>query len=104
MKEEIGLRIRNIRESLNLTKEELAQQLGISGQFLGMIEKGKNSISIEKLQILCNITHLSADYILFGKDETLPTDTKKILEKFTYKQIETACSMLKDIAFFIKRN
>jgi len=103
MKEEIGLRIRNIRESLNLTKEELAGMLGISGQFLGMIEKGKNSISIEKLQILCDVTHQSADYILFGKDESLPSDTKKILKKFTYKQIEAACAMLKDIAFFIKK-
>lgn len=104
MKEEIGLRIRNIRENMNLTKEELANMLGISGQFLGMIEKGKNSISIEKLQILCEITHLSADYILFGKDENLPNDTKKVLENFTDKQIETACKMLKNIALLIKKN
>lgn len=104
MKEEIGLRIRNIRENMKLTKEELASMLGISGQFLGMIEKGKNSISIEKLEILCNITHLSADFILFGKDNNLKDNTKKILENYTDKQIETACTMLKNIALFIKKS
>jgi len=104
MKEEIGLRIRNIRENMRLTKEELANMLGISGQYLGMIEKGKNSISIEKLEILCNISHLSADYILFGKDNNLKPDTKKVLENYTDKQIETACKMLKDIAVFIKKS
>lgn len=104
MKEEIGSRIRTIRETMKLTKEELASMLGISGQFLGMIEKGKNSISIEKLEILCNITHLSADYILFGKDNNLTDNTKKILENYTDKQIETACKMIKDIALFIKKS
>lgn len=104
MNEEIGLRIRNIRENLNLTKEDLAKKLGISGQYLGMIEKGKNSISIEKLKILCDITNLSADYILFGKEENLTSDTQKILKKYSYKQIERACRTLKDIAFLIKKS
>ena len=42
MKVEIGNRIKHIRENMNLTKEALAQKLGISGQYLGLIEHGKN--------------------------------------------------------------
>lgn len=102
MKEKIGLRIKTIRENLNLSKEDLAKMLGISGQYLGMIEKGKNYISIEKLKILCDITNHSSDYILFGKDDELPNNTKILLQDFTNEQIENACTMLKDLAFFIK--
>ena len=104
MKQQIGLRIREIRENMNLTKEELAKELGISGQYLGMIEKGKNSLSFEKLKILCDISNLSSDYILFGKKDNLTNETKELLQNFTNDQIDNACKMLRDIAFFIKNN
>ena len=102
MKKEIGLRIRGIREKMNLTKEEFSKNIGISGQYLGMIEKGKNNISIETLKLLCDFTNLSADYILFGKEENLTSETKILLQKFTNEQIENGCKILKDFAIFIK--
>lgn len=102
MKKEIGERIKNIRENMSMTKEEFAKQIGISGQYLGLIEHGKNYLSIEKLKVLCNFTNLSADYILFGRDKNIITDTKKILSEFSEEQIEVGCDMLKKLALFIK--
>ncbi len=102
MKEKIGERIKNIRENMSMTKEEFAKQIGISGQYLGLIEHGKNYLSIEKLKVLCNFTNLSADYILFGRDKNIITDTKKILSEFSEEQIEVGCDMLKKLALFIK--
>ena len=96
LKSEIGLRIKEIRENLNMTKECLAKMLGISGQYLGMVERGKGSLSVEKLKILC------ADYILFGKDYTLPNNMKKILEKYTDKQLNYGCKALEELASFLK--
>lgn len=102
MKEEIGKRIKSIRENMNMTKENFAKQIGISGQFLGLIEHGKNYLSIEKLKVLCDFTNLSADYILFGKNPDIVGDTKNILTGFTENQIEVGCDMLKKLALFIK--
>lgn len=102
MKEEIGERIKNIRESMNMTKENFAKKIGISGQYLGLIEHGKNYLSIEKLKVLCDFTNLSADYILFGKDQNVIDNTKNILSEFSEKQIEVGCDMLKKLALFIK--
>lgn len=102
LKEEIGLRIKGIRENLSMSKECLAKLLGISGQYLGMVERGKGSLSAEKLKILCNISGKSADYILFGKDYTLPDNMKKILEKYTDKQLDYGCKALEELAFFLK--
>ena len=102
MKEEIGKRIKKIRENMGMTKESFAKQLGISGQYLGLIEHGKNCLSIEKLKILCDFTNLSADYILFGKNQNMVNDTKDRLAEFTENQIELGCDMIKKLALFIK--
>ena len=104
MKEEIGKRIKDIREGMNMTKENFAKKIGISGQYLGLIEHGKNYLSIEKLKVLCDFTHLSADYILFGKDENVVNDTKNRLSEFTDNQIELGCDMLKKLALLLKDN
>lgn len=101
MKAEIGKRIKNIRENMNMTKESFAKQLDISGQYLGMIERGKSYLSIEKLKILCDMTNLSADYILFGKDNNIKNETKEILSEFSDEQLEIGFDMLKKLALFI---
>ena len=102
MREEIGLRIRDIRESMHLSKEAFAKLLGISGQYLGVVERGGSYLSIEKLKKLCDLTNLSADYILFGKDAHLEYATNKMLHEFTDEQIEVGCDALKKLAVFIR--
>lgn len=102
MKKEIGKRIKNIREDMNMTKEEFAKKLGISGQYLGIVERGGSCLSIEKLKTLCDITNLSADYILFGKDKNLIDNTKNNLSEFSDTQIKAGCKALKELALFIK--
>lgn len=102
MKKDIGKRIKITRESMKMTKEEFAKILGISGQYLGIVERGSSCLSVEKLKLLCDFTNLSADYILFGKDNTLINSTIKDLSKFTDKQIESGCEALKELALFIR--
>lgn len=102
MREEIGKRIKEIRESMNMTKESFAKKLGISGQYLGIVERGGSYLSIEKIKALCDFTNLSADYILFGQNKNVVTDTEKLLTKFSNTQIEEGCNALKDLARFLK--
>ena len=52
MVKEIGLRIKNIRESMNMSKEKFAKQLGISGQYLGIVEKGNSCLADQNLQYI----------------------------------------------------
>ena len=104
MKKEIGKRITIIRTKMGMTKEKLAKELGISGQYLGLVEHGKNYLSIDKLKILCELTNLSADYILFGKDSEKISNTKQTLGEFSNTQIEYGCDTLKKLALLIKNN
>lgn len=102
MKEKIGKRIKSIREEMKLTKEDFAKAIGISGQYLGIIERGGSCLSVEKLKVLCDFTNLSADYILFGKDKDVVNNTKELLSNFTEEQIELGCETLKKLAIFIQ--
>lgn len=102
LKEEIGKRIKNIRLDMNLSKQDLAKLLGISGQYLGMVERGRGSLSFDKLQTLCNLSGLSADYILFGKDSSLPAKVQNSLSEYTDEQIDSGLEALEKFAFFLK--
>ena len=69
---QIGQRIRNQREHLGYTREQLAEKLDITPKFCADIELGARGMS---LQTLCNISkelNLSTDAILFGPQKELP--------------------------------
>lgn len=65
---EIGNRIRNIREGLNLSQIAFAEILGVGREHVGRIERGPKHPSIELLADISYITGYSMDFILFGAD------------------------------------
>ena len=77
----LGENIRTARKSKNLTIETLSELVGISESFLGTVERGESSISIETLINLCQTLNVSADYlVLDGKDnKPSPSDAKDTL-------------------------
>ncbi len=66
---EIGGRIRKQREFLGYSREALAEKADLAASFLATIELGSGSFTAESLIKLCRALGISADYILFGKEE-----------------------------------
>lgn len=66
---EIGQRIRNSREALGYSRETLSEKAELSNSFLSSIELGTGSCTAEYLKRLCRALGVSADYILFGRQE-----------------------------------
>ncbi len=65
-KKAVGQRIREERKKLNLSREELAELLGLSDYYIGQLERGERQMS---LPVLVNITrslHVSLDYLVLG--------------------------------------
>lgn len=102
LRKEIGLRVKNIHLNMNMTKQKMADLLGISGQYLGMIERGKGTLSVDKLKILCDMTGLSADYILFGKNFNSTLNLSKKLSGYSDEEIKLGCATLENLALFLK--
>lgn len=99
---ERGKRIKNIREEqLNMNKAELGRKIGISGQFLGLVEEGKGNLSYRSVKKLMKLSGHSSDYILYGLDDSVISDTKKLLQKYNQEEIMKAMNILQEIAMFI---
>lgn len=79
----MGKRIRSQREHLHLTREELAEKLGVSSKFCADIEYGVKGMSINTLFHLSMVLNLSVDYILKGYDDqfAIQDDDNRILRE-----------------------
>lgn len=64
---DIGERLRGIRESMKMNREEFSEKIDITDSFLGQIERGERALSVRTLRKVVRYTGASADYLLFGK-------------------------------------
>ena len=98
-----GKRIKYIRENeLHMNKTQLAKEIGTSSQFLGLVEEGRGNLMYRSIRKLRDLSGHSADYILYGLDDTIINKTKNLLNTYSNKEIETVMNIIKDIAIFIK--
>ena len=99
-----GKRIKDIRENeLHMNKTQLAKEIGVSSQFLGLVEDGRGNLVYRSIKRLRDLSGHSADYILYGLDDKVIAKTKKLLDLYSDEEIAHAISILNDIAIFIKK-
>ena len=65
---EMGRRVRLRREFLGWSRDQLAEKIDVSGQFIADIEYGHKGMSVQTLYKLSQALNVSADYLL-GRDE-----------------------------------
>lgn len=97
MKKEICKRIKEIRNSLNMNKNEFASYLQITPQYLGTIESGENCLSVEKIVLLSEKTSISTDYILLGKENVLDENLIKQVVQIDGKQLDSCIAIIKNV-------
>lgn len=78
----LGKRIREERKRLNLTQAELAEAIDISDTYMGAIERGERSLTLDTLVRLVNRLGVTVDYML---SESVSDSDSNIMEQF--KQI-----------------
>ena len=67
---EIGKRLRKQRDSLHLTREQVAEMMDITPKFISDIERGEKSMALGTLYKFMQIYDMSADFILTGNEES----------------------------------
>ena len=75
----LGERIREERTHLNLTQAQLAEDIDISDTYMGAIERGERSLTLDTLVMLVNRLGVTIDYML--SDSVTGSDTY-IIEQF----------------------
>lgn len=61
---EIGQRIRQRRKELKITQRELAAALGLTPGYIGHLERGTRSMSVEVLLMLCKELKVAPSWLL----------------------------------------
>lgn len=101
---ERGKRIKNIRETeLQMNKTQLAEKIGTSSQFLGLVEEGKGNLVYYSLRKFREVSGHSADYILFGLDDNCINKTKKLLKNYTEEEIIEALDVIQQLALYMRK-
>lgn len=99
-----GKRIKLIRENeLKMNKTQLAKKIGTSSQFLGLVEEGKGNLVYTSIRKLRDLSGHSADYILYGLDDSIINETKECLSKYNEQEFIDALEMLKELSIFINK-
>ena len=62
----IGERIRSRRLEMGLTQAQLGRLAGVSGSFVGHLERAEKIPSVETLMRLCVCMDMSMDYLVMG--------------------------------------
>lgn len=71
---QMGSRIRKARLQAGLTQEAFAELLHLGSKHISAIERGMAGLSMETLQNICHVLHVSADTLLFGEIEKSPAE------------------------------
>jgi len=99
---ELGERIRAERRKQDLTQERLAEMADISNSFMGHIERGGRTLSIETLAKLANALNLSIEYIVCGafnyQPDMLPGEILDALKQMSGSQRKVFLNIMKTLA------
>lgn len=61
----LGKRIREERIRIGLTQEQVAEYIDVSTTYIGFIERGERSVTLEKLALLAQCFHVTIDSLLY---------------------------------------
>ncbi|MEY8521854.1 XRE family transcriptional regulator [bacterium 1XD8-76] len=69
----LGKRLREERIQCGMTQEQVAESINVSTTYIGLIERGERSVTLEKLVLLAQCFHVTIDFLL--QDSVAPTET-----------------------------
>lgn len=105
----LGKRIREERKRLNLTQAQLAEAIDISDTYMGAIERGERSLTLDTLVKLANRLGVTIDYLLSDSvsdtDANIIEQVKQIIDQQPLARKQMAVNVLRSIfAYFGHEN
>jgi len=97
--EEIGKRIKTLRNDRKLTQKQFGKLIGRSAQYVGRIERGQK-VSVDLVAAICEETGVTTDYIILGITD--PLANMDFLDDFSPEQIELCLDIIKRVTELIK--
>ncbi|MFL0196540.1 helix-turn-helix domain-containing protein [Clostridium sp. WILCCON 0269] len=80
-KQEMGHRIREKRETLDLTRERFAEIVDLSTLYIGQLERGERQMSLTALVKIANSLCVTTDYLIYGSDKFKNNDNDRMIKE-----------------------
>lgn len=97
----LGKRIREERLRLNLTQAQLAEDIDISDTYMGAIERGERSLTLDTLVRLVNRLGVTIDYMLSDavsdSDSNIMEQMKQIMDGHPLERKQMAVNVLRTL-------
>ena len=97
----LGKRIREERQRLNLTQATLAEEIEISDTYMGAIERGERSLTLDTLVRLVNRLGVTVDFVLADhvsdSDPNILAQFKQITDRQPLERKQLAIKVLRTI-------
>ena len=104
----LGERIRQERLRLNLTQAQLAEAIDISDTYMGAIERGERSLTLDTLVRLVNRLGVTIDYLLADSvsdsDTNIMNQFKQITDGQPMERKQMAINVLRTIFSYFDNN
>ncbi len=104
----LGKRIREERKKLNLTQSQLAEAIDISDTYMGAIERGERSLTLDTLVRLVNRLGVTVDYMLADSvtdnDSNIMEQFKQIIDGQPLERKQMAVNVLRTIFSYFDKN
>lgn len=104
----LGKRIREERLRLNLTQAQLAEAIDISDTYMGAIERGERSLTLDTLVRLVNRLGVTVDYMLSdsvsNNDANIMEQFKQIIDCQPLERKEMAINVLRTIFSYFEKD
>lgn len=95
----LGRRIREERLRIGLTQEQIAEKVNVSTTYIGFIERGERSVTLEKLIMLAECFMLPVDALLHDapsqNPETKERHMKMLWERASEEEQDMILSIIK---------
>ena len=78
----IGKRIRERRNFLGYSQEEMAFECGFSAPYISMIENGRKAVSLNALLQIADTIDCTLDWLVFGYDSS-ESNYKNLLKNYS---------------------
>ncbi|MDE7016612.1 MAG: helix-turn-helix domain-containing protein [Lachnospiraceae bacterium] len=104
----LGKRIREERLRLNLTQAQLAESIDISDTYMGAIERGERSLTLNTLVRLVNRLGVTVDYMLSDSvsdnDMNIMAQFRQIIDGQSPEHKQMAIGILRTVFSYLNRN
>ena len=74
--------IKQLRKSLGMSQEKFAKEIGLTKNFISLVETGQRNLSTQSIKLICQLFDVNKEWLETGKGEMFiqKTENEKIAE------------------------